>query len=296
MKVLILGSTGMLGYALVKEARTRNFEVRGIARKGADICVDISNDQEIRTVIESERPDAIINTIAIVNIDECEMHPDRAYLINARPASICAEICRNLDIYYIHISTDHFYAQDGEKKHDEQHPIKIINEYARTKYAGECFALTNPHALVVRTNIVGFHYSTVEQPTFVEWIINALEQDEAITLFDDYFASSIDVLQFSRLLFDLIKKEPGGVINVACRDVRCKKDFIEALARQLNHKLSHASTGRVSEWKGVPRGASLGLDVTKAEKILEYRLPGFEQVVTSLVNEYRLKKRSGSEL
>ncbi len=54
------------------------------------------------------------------------------------------------------ISTDHYFCGQGDLKHDESAPVTLLNEYARTKYAGEAFALTNPEACVIRTNVVGF--------------------------------------------------------------------------------------------------------------------------------------------
>lgn len=288
MKVLILGSTGMLGQALLKEAQFRNHEAIGIARKRADICIDITNDLALKETILKVEPEILINTVAIVNHAECENNPCYAYLVNSRPCSIISDICTEISAYYVHISTDHYFTGDGNKKHNESYPIKLLNEYARTKYIGESFALLNPYALIVRTNIVGFR-SKENQPTFLEWVIKSIKEDAPITLFDDYFTSSINVTQFSSSIFDLIEKKPNGIINLACREVRSKKDFIEAIANQLGIYISKARVGSVTDLRDIRRAESIGLDVTKAENILGYTMPSFEQVISSLVNDYRTK-------
>lgn len=291
MKIFILGSTGMLGYALMKEANLRKLEVTALARRDAEICLDVTDSEALKRVIQSERPDVVINTVAVVNLEKCEKDPAYSYLVNARPSSILADICDKLGIYYIYVSTDHFYTHDGERKHGEDHPITIVNEYARTKYAGECFTTINPSALVVRTNIVGFHYHKFEQPTFVEWIIKSIETRAEITMFYDYIASSIDVRRFSQALFDLIEKKTTGILNVACRDAKSKKAFIEAMASHLRQELQNARSESVLSLRGVPRAASLGLDVTRAERILGYALPTFDQVISSLVEEYNYNRK-----
>ncbi|MFZ3138506.1 MAG: SDR family oxidoreductase [Thermodesulfovibrionales bacterium] len=285
MKIIIFGSTGMLGQALLKETQNRNYSAIGIARKNADICADIMNDSVLRKILSTTKPDVVINTVAVVNLDECENNAAYAYLVNARPASILSDMCNRIDAYYVHISTDHYFTGDKDKKHDETYPVKIVNEYARTKYAGEFFALLNPQALVVRTNIVGFR-NLKDHPTFLEWVIESLKKDIPITLFEDYFTSSINVTQVSTHLFDLINKRACGVVNLASREVKSKKDFIEAIAHRLNIHLSRIEIGSVFNLHGVPRAESLGLDVTKAENILGYRLPTFEQVISSIIKDY----------
>ena len=288
MRVLVLGATGMLGQALMIEARRRGINAIGVARSGADISLDIADAIHLKKTLEQLRPEVIINTIAITNILACEKKPCLAYFVNARSVSMLAEYARENGAYLIQISTDHYYTNDRDSRHAETSPVRLINEYTRTKFAGENFALTCPRALVVRTNIVGFrHKHKKDQPTFAEWVIQTLKNGLPIILFDDFFTSSIHVAQLSTALFDILDKHPYGVLNLASRDVFNKKVFIEAIASCLGYSLSYARTGSVLESADVPRAESLGLDVTKAENILGYRLPTMMEVVDSLISEYK---------
>jgi dTDP-4-dehydrorhamnose reductase len=286
MKFLVIGSTGMLGQALIREIKGRGFEAIGIARSGADFLCDIIDDKALRSIILSVQPQIIINTAAMVDLAKCEERPDYAYLVNARPASILAEISLKTGIYFVQISTDHYFTGDSDIKHTEEYPIRLINEYGRTKYAAERFALTCPDALVVRTNIVGFR-NKQGTPTFVEWVIQSLENNSPIILFDDYFTSSIHVTQFSSALLDIIEKRSNGILNLSSREVFSKKTFINALARKLGYSLSNAKIGSVFKSGNIPRAESLGLEVELAENILGYNLPNLEEVIISIVNEYK---------
>ena len=285
MKILVIGSTGMLGQALMCEMKRRGIEVIGIARMGADISCDIVDDRTLSNIILSIKPQIIINSAAMVSLAKCEEKSGYAYLVNARSASIISEISLKTGIYFIQISTDHYYTGDCNIKHTEEHPIRLINEYARTKYAAERFALTCPNALVVRTNIVGFR-NKIETPTFVEWSIQNIENNSPITLFDDYFTSSIHVTQFSSALLDIIEKSPNGVLNLASREVFSKKTFICALAEKMGYPLTNVKIGSVFDVGDASRAESLGLDVGKAEAILGYELPTLDEVITSIVEEY----------
>ncbi len=285
MKILLLGSAGMLGAAIQEEGQYRGFEVLDIDIADARIILDISDSNELIRLIEQEKPDVIINTVAITDIDACENNPGLAYLVNARPVAIMTSLCRSLDIFLVHISTDHFFTGDKHLKHSESDPVALLNEYARTKYTAERFGLTNPDSLIVRTNILGFKNSP-ERQAFADWIFKSLKENVPMQLFDDFFTSSLTVTQFSKYLFDLLPLRPTGILNVASRDVSSKKELILAINQKAGFHRNNLETGSVLEL--YPRRAeSLGLDVSKVERILGLNMPSFDEVVDDLVMEYR---------
>lgn len=285
MRILLFGATGMLGQAIMKEAARRGYTVFGAARSEADKNVDFNNLEDITSVVDDLSPDVIINAAALVNLSECESDPGKAYLINARPASILSKLSLERKIYFIQISTDHYYTKDRDKLHEETAEIKLINEYARTKYAGEIFALTSPYSLVVRTNIVGFRRK-LGVPTFTEWVIESLKNKKQMSLFYDFYTSSIAVNQFATILFDIIDLgNVYGVFNIASRGAYSKKDFIEALANRFGYQLENPLYCSIHEKSAIRRAESLGLDVSKAEKLLGYSFPEMDQVVDALFME-----------
>jgi dTDP-4-dehydrorhamnose reductase len=288
MRLIILGSTGMLGRALLKEANNRSIEAVGIARTGADFNLNIQDKDLLKIAIRKFNPDIIINTVALTNLAVCELCPQDAYLTNAQPVAELVEICRNNNIYLIQISTDHYYTGDYNAKHKETDPIYLVNEYARTKYAGEAFALTYNNSLVVRTNIVGFRDHG--ELTFVEWVIKTLTKSLPITLFDDFFTSSIYVSQLALILFDLIQHNLTGIINIASSEVVSKKEFIERIANHLNISIKNSKIGKVCSTSSIRRGESLGLDVKKIERILGYAMPTTDDAIKNIVEEYRRNK------
>lgn len=292
MKMLILGSTGMLGMALYQQAKREKITVIGVARSAADRTIDVTSVAALQSLIENENPDIVVNTIAITNLNNCEKDPSLAYLTNTRPASIIAHTCSKIDAGFIHISTDHYYTGDKRKKHGEKFPVFLVNEYARTKYAAESFARTYDRSLVIRTNIVGFK-NKADNPTFVEWCIRKLSSAAPLILFDDFFTSPIDVYRFSEILLDLIEKGSTGVLNVAGKDVSSKKEFILELADALHLDNSHTKTGHIDMLEGAVRADSLGLNINKVEKILGYKMPDRYEVINNLVNQYYVGNKNG---
>lgn len=290
-RILVIGATGMLGQALMAEGTVRHADIIGLARSGSDINIDICNDEVLRRVLGEIKPSIVINAAAITSLDTCEGNPGNAYAVNARAVSIISEATRCNGAYLVQISTDHYYANDGLRRHAESDPVYLINEYARTKYAGECFALVSGNSLVVRTNIVGFR-GRVNAPTFVEWALQVLREQSPITLFDDFYTSSIDVGHFSRALLDLLSSRPVGILNLASSVVKSKKEFVEALATAVGLDVEHCSVGSVQTISGTRRAESLGLDVSKAEALLGYSLPDMESVIDHLVHEHRQRTKN----
>lgn len=286
MSILLLGSTGLLGQAIATELKYRGLPFAGIARQQADYCLDVTDTSALITQLEVVRPDIIINTIAQVDLAACEANPGHSYRVNAAVSAYLARYCARHNGYYIYISTDHYYTGDGNLAHTEQHPVNLCNEYAMSKYCGEQFALTYRRSLVVRTNIVGFR-QWPQRPSFVEWVIQTLKQQQPMVLFEDVYTSSLDVRTAAKALLDLIATGATGVFNLASAEVASKQQFIEALAAPLALSTQCAQRGSYRQQPGpVMRNESLGLDVRRAEAQLGYSLPRLAAVIQSLTAEY----------
>lgn len=287
MRVLLLGATGMLGQELVRVLKKYKFVVVTSSRNNSDYNIDyFLESNRINEIISEVKPQIIINAVAIVNLRYCELNPDEAYVINSRLPSIITEICKNNNIYFIQISTDHYYSNEGKMKHCENYPVKLLNEYARTKYAGECLALTYEHSLVIRTNLVGFR-NRLSSPTFIEWVLKSLEDEKEIVGYTDYYTSSIDVRTFSEILIDLIKIKYTGLINVASSEVISKYEFISSLASLLG-KEHKVIKGQLLRENGAFRANSLGLDIKQLKKVLpKNKIPSSNEVIKKIYLEFK---------
>lgn len=286
-KILIIGSQGMLGQSLVKIlSRDSSISVVKAARYGADYNFDFLDDKRLCECIESVNPDVVINTAAIVSLQHCENDNGMAYAVNTKLPGRLAELCHEFGCYFIHISTDHYYSHDRDKKHLEIDKIIIRNEYARTKYLGEQLVALHARNLIVRTNIVGYRNNLLK-PTFLEWCIQAFNRDEEMTLFDDFYTSSIYTDQLCNVLKDLLQIRPEGIVNIASSTVSNKEDFILALAKKIKGKEPRYKIGKVNQLLGVPRADSLGLDVSKIENIVGYKMPDLEKVIYDIGLDYK---------
>jgi dTDP-4-dehydrorhamnose reductase len=279
MTMLVLGSTGLLGQALMACAASRGVRAVGAARAGADHALDATDASSIGGVVRAVAPDLVVNCVALTDLNECERDPAAAWLVNARFAGLVAAAAPAARL--VHVSTDHFYTGDGAAVHDEDAPVRLVNEYARSKYGAEGLALTHPDAVVVRTNVVGWR-GWSGRPTFVEWAAGAIESGAAVSGFTDFHTSSIDARSLASAILDVAALRFRGVLNLASREVSSKFDFLCRLAVALGRGTGNIAAGSVRSLP-VARAESAGLDVARAETLLGRRLPDLGEVVGNLI-------------
>jgi len=283
--VLIFGSTGMLGKSLYLESKKRGFETIGASRNGQDASIDLRNKNDIGDLIFKHKPETVINSAALVSHSLCDENPLLANAINAEAVGAMATACNKIKARLLQISTDNYYTGDAAQRHDEKHSITLLSEYAKTKYSGEIFALTCHNSLVIRTNVTGFRSGNTTL-SFIEWVIKSLESGKPFKLFNDYYTSTITSSQLASITFDILNHNIIGCLNIACREVTSKLKFVEAFAIEVGLSIAAAESISVhSILSG--RAESVGLDVTKAENLLEYQLPNLNQVIKQLVLDYK---------
>lgn len=279
LKIAILGASGMLGKALVKEL-SPYYEVTGV--KHSDL--DVTDSTILFTKLNTLMPDLIINAAAIVNLAVCEKNPSLSYLVNTRAQSLVTEFARGQGVRCIYISTDHYYTGDRQKLHTESDSIRLVNEYARTKYLGECAALAYSRSLVLRTNIIGFRGDKV-RPTFAEWAIKSLLTGEKLTLFTDFYTSPLTARQLACLVHKAIEANLSGLYNAAGNFAVSKAEFILQLASKLAVKPVF-NEGSVKAVTGIQRAESLGLDSSAIAAALNIKMPTLDEVLAALMAEY----------
>lgn len=136
MKVLVTGVKGQLGFDVVNELKEKNIEAVGVDIEEMDITDKASVDKVIKEV----NPDAVIHCAAWTAVDaaEDEDKQEKVKLVNVNGTQNIADVCKELDIKMMYISTD--YVFNGEGTEPWQPDCKDYapqNVYGQTKLDGE---------------------------------------------------------------------------------------------------------------------------------------------------------------
>ena len=136
MKILLLGASGAFGTALEKVCEEKGIEC--ISPKHEEL--DITDCEKVKTDVIKYKPDVVVNSVAMVGINLCEIEPEKAFKINGIAVLKLAKICEENKIVLVQPSTHAIF--DGTKKgyYTEEDTPKPAGVYAVSKYAAECFA------------------------------------------------------------------------------------------------------------------------------------------------------------
>lgn len=237
-KILITGGSGLL--ALNWAIHDRNdFDVilalhhKEISLKGTrSIKIDSDSSELLSTKIDNLKPDIVVHTAGLTNVELCEQNPQLAKTVNAEFAGNVALACYQQDIPLVHISTDHLFSGDPLMA-DESLPVSAMNIYGKTKALAEKLVFQNcPKALIIRTNFYGWGPSY--RSSFSDTIINTLRQGKELNLFDDVFYTPILAEKLILTVHELIRIRERGIFNVVGDDRISKYHFGLAVAKQFD--------------------------------------------------------------
>jgi dTDP-4-dehydrorhamnose reductase len=180
-KIILIGKNGQVGWELQRTLAPLG-EV--IALGSQDL--DLTQFDQIRTIVAEIKPDWIINAAAYTAVDKAESEPDLAMAINGIAPGILAEAAAKCGAKLIHYSTD--YVFDGTKRtpYSEQDTPNPMSAYGRTKLAGEMAitAVGVPH-LIFRTSWV---YG-LRGKNFLLTILRLAREREELRIVGDQFGS-----------------------------------------------------------------------------------------------------------
>lgn len=137
VKVLILGSKGMLGQELFRVYREDpGYETVGWDAEDIDL-IDFGVAEE---KIRGYAPEIIVNAVAYNAVDLCEESTEefkKAMTLNAEMPGFLARLARETDATLIHYSSDYVFDGMIEDGYAEDATPNPISNYGRSKWAGE---------------------------------------------------------------------------------------------------------------------------------------------------------------
>ena len=108
-KLLLLGSTGKMGVALHNAFKSA-YDVFGKSSKNFEAY----SPKTVDPLIDEIGPDIVVNTVAFLGIDPCELEPEKAFHLNTMFPKHLAELSEKKDFVLVHFSTDAVFPNNRE--------------------------------------------------------------------------------------------------------------------------------------------------------------------------------------
>ena len=283
MRILITGSNGLLGQKLLHKLRqdlsdelfaTSKGENRVSEQNGYTYSeLDITDQKQVAELISNKKPDVVINTAAMTNVDLCEDKKYACDVLNVDAVRYLADACEKIDAHLIHISTDFIFdGEDGPyKETDKPNPLSY---YGLSKLKSEqILQAHNVKWTILRTIIVFGVGENLSKGNIVLWAKGALAKEEPLNIIDDQFRAPTLAEDLADICILAAKKKALGIFNASGKDIMSIYEIVERIAIHYGNSidnLNKISTTTLNQKAGRPPRTGFVLD--KAINELGYTL------------------------
>ena len=231
-RVLILGSTGMLGHVIYNVLQNQsNIELfdmsfRTKLTKKSIIC-DVAKVDTLEEQIKKINPVVIVNCVGVL-LKNSKINPANTIFINSYLPHKLRDIAVKINARVIQISTDCVF--NGNRGHNSENTLPNASDiYGRSKSLGE---LNNSFDLTIRTSIIGPELKHNGEG-LLHWLFN---QNGNIYGYKNVFWSGVTTLELSKAILFSINNEISGLWNLTNGTEISKYDLIEKVINifQLN--------------------------------------------------------------
>lgn len=296
-RILITGSNGLLGQKLTTLLEGDN-DIHLIAtarkdsvipiRRGEFHILDISDRDQVGDVLQRTRPDVIINTAAMTQVDDCELQKEACWKANVTSVENLVHFCERLNIHLIHVSTD-FVFDGSHGPLDENARPNPLNYYGMSKLAAErAVQASKMPWTIIRTVLVFGITNDMSRSNIVLWVKNSLEQRKNIQVVNDQWRTPTLAEDLALGCYLAAKKGSTGIFHVSGEDFMTPYEIAMRTAEffKLDKSLISA-TDSTKFTQPARRPPKTGFIIDKAKKELGYKPHSFEEGLEVVAKQIR---------
>ncbi len=275
MRILVTGANGLVGSRLCRRLDSAGHQVVGVGRgeRRVDgpfefVTCELTSAHEVERAFEGARPDAVVHTASMTEVDACERDPEQAYGLNVVATSHVALAARKAQAHLVHVSTD--YVFDGDHgpytENDLPNPRGV---YALTKHMGEqTVRALAPSWAIARTAVV-YGWPQAARPNFGAWLVSALASGQQVRLFEDQFVAPSLADNVAAMLAELVERKLTGIWNTCGAEIVDRVTFGRALCETFGFDPALITPVNMRELNlASPRPLHSGLRSDKAASML----------------------------
>ncbi|KAA6436585.1 NAD(P)-dependent oxidoreductase [Dyadobacter flavalbus] len=295
-RILVTGSNGLLGQKLIELLVSENTCETIATAKGKNrlnssegyefLEMDVTDPVQVDHVIGSAKPDVIIHTAAMTNVDQCEMEKEACWKLNVTAVEILVGACRKYDVFLEHVSTDFIF--DGTagpyKEEDLPNPVSF---YGWSKYAAEKAVMhSGIKWAIARTVLVYGIAHDMSRSNIILWVKKSLEEGKAIKVVTDQFRTPTLAEDLAKGCFLIADREEQGIFNISGSDFMTPYEMAMMAADYFSLDKSLISPTDASTFtQPARRPPRTGFDITKSRNVLGYEPHTFREGIALLAKQ-----------
>ncbi|MEY4144782.1 MAG: hypothetical protein RLZZ335_634 [Bacteroidota bacterium] len=294
VRILVTGSNGFLGHRLVASLRLRT-DVELIATSlGPDrrsdtegylyVPLDVTSEQAVQEVCGRYRPDAIIHTAAITQVDQAEQQPARCRRLNVGAVAHLVSACARYGIHLLQLSTDFVY--DGlSGPYAESDPVSPISVYGWSKAAAEKLLSDSEISwAVVRTILVYGQEVPGGRSNIVQWATKVLQSGSPVQVVNDQYRTPTFVEDLAQACIEIALRKEQGIFHISGEEEVSIFELVGHVAQHLGLSMEKVQSVNSSDLAGAElRPPRTGFILGKAKSRIHFEPVSLETGLTKVL-------------
>ncbi len=276
MKYIVTGSSGQLAKAFIE--KFVELDVDFIAPGEQEL--DITNKEKISNVFSQYNPDVVINCAAYNNVELAEQDNTKAFLINKTAVTNLVEETKKYKAKLVHFSSD--YVFDGKKKDfyietDETNPL---NEYGKSKLAGEKEALKYDKSLVCRLSwVTGYG-----QQNFIYKLSGWLKNNKTVSVSEDEISVPTFTFDIVNVIIKALDENLSGLYHLTNSGKASRYEVAKEFVKLNNFNNEIVPVPMASFNSKVQRPLFTAMSNKKISKELNINIPDWKTSLKKLLS------------
>ncbi len=297
MKILVTGANGLLGQKLIS-LLTQKQEVHTIATARKPVSysltktefriLDVTNQKETERVILEVKPDVVIHTAAMTQVDQCETQREECWKANVTGVENLVRACENATSFLVHVSTDFIF--DGTYGPlDETAVPRPVNYYGESKLAGEKVVMNSKlEWTILRTVLVYGVTDDMSRSNIVLWVKKSLEEGKTINVVNDQWRTPTLAEDLAMGCYLAAIKKVKGIFHISGEKMMTPYDIAIETADffGLNKTLIKQTDSSNFKQPAV-RPLKTGFIIEKAKRELGYQPHSFREGLEVISNQLK---------
>ena len=289
-RILITGANGLLGQSLLFLGQNRHELLatgRGPARGdhfGFPYAeLDSTKEEDYERVFEEFKPDVVIHSAAMTQVDDCEQDQEACNLLNVEATKYCAEACARHGVHLIFLSTDFIFDGKNGPYGEEAEPAPL-SVYGWSKLRAEdAVKASGARYAIARTVLVIGYVPGLSRSNIILWARQALGRGERIRVVHDQIRSPTWSVDLADGCLRIAEVGAEGIYHISGPDTMSILDLVRRVAdhagldASLIDPVSSESLGQAAK-----RPPITGFDISKARRDLGFSPHSFSEVLNRI--------------
>lgn len=296
MKILVTGSNGLLGQKLIQKlAGSPEVEVIATAKgenrlpftEGYRYCpLDITDKTNVEKVFGTHRPDVVIHTAAMTNVDQCETEKEACWKLNVTATEYLLNAAEKVGAFFLHLSTD-FIFDGAAGPYTEEAEANPVSFYGWSKYAAEKLVMhSKVKWAIARTILVYGIAHDMSRSNIILWVKKSLESGKTIQVVNDQWRTPTLAEDLADGCILIARQGAEGIFNISGKDLLNPYQMAIMTADYfgLDHALIKETDGSQFQ-QTAKRPARTGFILDKPMRVLGYSPKSFQEGIEFLAGQ-----------